>query len=789
MGEQAAACHWTSVSQPPSIRSQLCVVIRGSPSGRWIPWGECIQDGPLGMTHLRPSYGMRMMCVGLLLIAQVGCVKWRGFGRALPESTTGSDSEITEAFEDEPAVIPAALQREEAAVSSATIQRELSTEAPLTLDAPNSYLDISLAEAIQFGLQNSEVIADVGGAMLRSSSNVSTVFDPAIQEANPRTGVIGALSQFDTSFTARLFAENNDRQLNNTFLGGGTRALQQDAAVVEWGFNKRTAAGTQLWFGSTMDYDSNNAPGNEFYHAYNAIVGAEIRQPLLRGGGLEFNRIAGPRSLPGSYNGVLVSRLDTDISLAKFEASVRDYVSRVEDAYWELYFAYRNLDAKVRARDAALEKWRRSQELIDQNRTDNNPLSAPQAKDELQRLEVEVQNALMGRLVEGTQTNSGALGSAFRGTSGVHVADRRLRLLIGKPINDGALLRPADEPPMTAVSYEWNDTLLDALSRRVEIRQQRALVKRRELEYVASKNYLKPKVDLVFQHQARGFGRNLLDEASTGTNSGAFNQLANFDHQESQFGVDVEIPIGNRQGESTVRHAELQLRRERAVLSRLERQITHDISNAVSNLTRAYAIVQTTFNGLQAAQERLSATQSAYGRDKATLDLVLDAQRRLAMAESEFHRSLVEHALAIKTVELKKGTLLAFNGIQLAESGWSEGAVKQVANRHSKQRILDAEPFLKSGPVISSGIVSSEPFALPKVHVPPARPLPVAPAAENPPTTDLPRPPKLLPEPPEEVPETPRPTGSVAPLLRPPPSPRSQDEPSMKLLPPPKNPN
>ena len=35
--------------------------------------------------------------------------------------------------------------------------------------------------------------------------------------------------------------------------------------------------------------------------------------------------------------------LITDISLADFEIGLRDFVSNVENAYWDLYFAYRNL--------------------------------------------------------------------------------------------------------------------------------------------------------------------------------------------------------------------------------------------------------------------------------------------------------------------------------------------------------------------------------------------------------------------------------------------------------------
>ncbi len=52
-------------------------------------------------------------------------------------------------------------------------------------------------------------------------------------------------------------------------------------------------------------------------------------------------------------NGVLLARVNTDISIAEFEAGVRDLVSNVENAYWDLYFAYRDLDAKITARDSA----------------------------------------------------------------------------------------------------------------------------------------------------------------------------------------------------------------------------------------------------------------------------------------------------------------------------------------------------------------------------------------------------------------------------------------------------
>ena len=73
----------------------------------------------------------------------------------------------------------------------------------------------------------------------------------------------------------------------------------------------------------------------------------------MLGAGTDFNRIAGPGALPGQLNGVLLARVRTDISLVDFERSVRDFVADVENAYWDLYFAYRDLEAKTEARNKA----------------------------------------------------------------------------------------------------------------------------------------------------------------------------------------------------------------------------------------------------------------------------------------------------------------------------------------------------------------------------------------------------------------------------------------------------
>jgi outer membrane protein TolC len=570
------------------------------------------------------------------------------------------------------------------------------TNAPLTIDqsVPPEFWDVTLEEAIQLALERSKVLADLGGSVLRSPTSVVTTYGPAIQETDPRFGVEAALSAFDAHFSTTAFFEKNDRALNNTFFGGGTRLLTQDTAVFQSEITKRTAWGSQLAIRGLIDYDANNAPGNAFPSAWNVNPEIEARVPLGQGAGAQFNQIAGPSRVPGVMNGVLIARTNSDISLAEFELALINYIANVENAYWDLYFAYRDLDAKIAARDGGLEMWRRIRALYETGRRGGEAEKEAQAREQYFRFEQEVQDALAGRLLNGTETNNGSRPGTFRGDLGVQVAERRLRLLIGLPISDGRMIRPLDEPVIAPVAFDWNAVTGQALALRAELRRQRWRVKQRHLMCQASQNFLKPSVDVVGRYRWRGFGDDLLDSyrGNKPPFDNAFNTLTGGDFQEWQLGVEWSAPIGYRRAHTGVRNAQLNLARERAVLREQERQIVHDLSGMIAEKDRAMAIVRTSFNRRIAACEQVAAVQAAYDADQAPLDLVLEAQRRLADSESRYHRARVEYTIAIRNVHFEKGTLLDYRQVYLSEGPWPYKAYRDAGQRkrlRGRPRYLD----------------------------------------------------------------------------------------------------
>lgn len=568
-------------------------------------------------------------------------------------------------------------------VQSATVDREVVTTAPFSIQrTDHEPWPMTPDQAIQIALANSTILRDLGGQVLQSPLLARSIHGPGIVASDPRFGVESALAAFDAQLIAGLTAEKNDYVSNNRFLAGGTNFLQQDLDTMRLQLSKKTATGTEFFFRHNITNDDTNAPGNYVPNLpWTVFVETEFRHPLLQGGGLDFNRIAGPNSTPGVYNGVLIARLNVDVSVTDFEIGLRDLVNNVENAYWDLYYAYRDLEAKVELRDKSLELWK----LIDARRRENAlkiPDKEPEAREQYLRAEEEVQMALTGRVQVGTRYSGDMGPGTFRGTTGVQVAERRLRFLLGVPINDGRMIVPATAPCPATVVFDWRELTAEALSRRAELRRQRLLVKRRELELAASRNFLLPSLDLIGRYRWRGTGHTLLDPnpqppdpLSGAYLDNAYQNLTSGDFQEWRLGAELQFPVGFRLGHSAVANAQLFLARDRALLVEQERLVIHDLSNAYADLQRAHDHCRLVFNRRIAARKRLEQIEANLprradeggGKVEQYLSDALEALRHVAEAESAYQAALVEYALALKNVNFEKGTLLEYNNVYLAE--------------------------------------------------------------------------------------------------------------------------
>jgi len=530
------------------------------------------------------------------------------------------------------------------------------------------YRDVELSDVLQIAMENSEVLRDLGGTLLRTPEAVRTRYAPGMQQTDPRFGPGAALSAFDAQLRTSANFNRNNRIYNNNFFAGGVNAFLQDYHDYKVELSKRSAIGSQMIFRSITDSDQNNAPKNIFGGAWNTYLEGEVRQPLLQGAGLQYNRIAGPSGAPGLYNGILIARVNIDINQTDFEMAVRDYVSNVVNTYWDLYYAYRELDARRRAMYGALESWRKVKAQVEAEGVSAS--REAQAREQYYRFKSEVDDSLTGRLLQGTQTRNGSTGGTLRANGGVQVTERRLRLMIGLPISDGQLLRPLADPDEAEVAFDWEAVMTEALTRRPELRRQQLKVRRREMELLAAQNFINPQLDVMGRYRFRGFGDQLIAKGmqSGGAPASALGNLATLDHQEWMVGLEMSMPIGFRQGHAAIANAELTLAHERAIQREQERDVVHDLSNALADAVRAYESCQNGLNRYIAAKEVLLSLDA---EEKAGLPIdierVLDTQRRAVEAEIRYFQSRAEYAVALKNVQFEKGSLTDENDLLLVD--------------------------------------------------------------------------------------------------------------------------
>ncbi|MGB0595575.1 MAG: TolC family protein [Rubripirellula sp.] len=597
--------------------------------------------------NLPAMVGLVICCVGAVLFT-VGC---RTYGQ-LPQ-TIGQRTDQVDAL----------MHQVDAGAPMQTVPEI--PKAPLTLKTPEDfdsveYQDVTLEETLRIALNNAEVLRDLGASVLRFPKQVETAESLGLVQTDPQAGLEAALSAFDAQAYGLGKWQNNDRRFNNRFFGGGATAFQQDTHDYVFQLSKRMATGSQFALRSVTDYDANNATGNLTPSAWQTQIHAELRQPLLQGGGTTFNRIAGPSAKPGVYNGILIAKVNQDISSAKFRQEMRDYVSDVVNAYWDLYFAYRDLDAKR----ASLERSRLTWQSLEAQRTSSLKSAAPEAlaREQYYRFQSELQDAIAGKLNQRTQVNNSTSGGTFAGATGVQVAERRLRLLIGMPLSDGKLVRPADEPVDAPIVYDWDSISVEALEQRTELQQQRLLVKRREMELLAAKNFLLPTLDFITIYRLRG-----LDQGLMGSNS-AFEELGTTDYQEYEASLEWKMPVGYRQAHAAVQNAEIQIRRDKAILREQERQILHDLTAAVAESERALTQMNTNLNRYLAASDALNVLEANRTAGfPISLEQLLDAQRRVSESQSKYHLAAAEYSVAVKNVQYEKGTLLQSNLLVLVD--------------------------------------------------------------------------------------------------------------------------
>ncbi len=602
--------------------------------------------------------------------------------------------------------------------------------APLSVDNQDyEFLDITLEECISKALLNTKLVRAVAGSnqntgelatiiLSTPSSQLTTALDPAITSssgsnqplqidssgnrtlarggvrANQVGGVEDALSEFDAQYSSFMSYNQTDRARNvqdNVF---NRQRFQADDVTYQSAISKRMATGGVATVRSQTAYSWNNlgtpSAGRIFPEDYTQIIEVQVQHPLMRGRGTMVNRIP-----------VVLARINEDISLHQYEERIRNVVKEVENAYWDLYFAYWNVETSKIAYNASLDVWRTVEPRYKLGEVAVN--AEAQANAQVQQFQAQLKLALYGANLPGAD-------------AGVFGRERNLRYLMGWSSTDGRLLRPIDNPITARVEFDWWSAHSEALMRNVDLRLQQWVIKQRELELVSAKNQILPDVNVTALYRWLGVG-NSLSRRSGGNASfpegpaSATEELLSGNYQEGALRLEfTPNAFGSRRQLTNIRNSQLQLVRETEIMREKEMALTFRLSENINLMNSHYEQTQIKLNQWAASEKDAKAWQDLLEKGENTsgqglpqlLDNVLRAQQRRAQAQQEYYRALVEYNKSIVQVHLLKGSLLEYNNIALEEGPWAEKAYWDAEERARERSAGMQLPYGASRPGVFS---------------------------------------------------------------------------------------
>ncbi len=596
--------------------------------------------------------------------------------------------------------------------------------APITVVDPDfeSFRDMTLEQVVSIALQNAKVLRGYGtpslqGArvvpgvdnLIQGPAAVGTIYNVAVRESEPgfigspaqisdpaniltntgldvNQGVEAALADFDTQFTSSVFWNHSNEPRNNQSSNNplNRQIFKQDLVNWNYQFAKKTANGTQIFFRNNNTYTDNNnplvsdpAPNNGLQVLsdwYRTNLEVEMRQPLLRGRGAFIQRMP-----------IVISRIGTDQELANMESQLQNMVTNIEIRYWDLYLAYRNLDAAKTGRKAALETWRILKDQFEEG-ADVNIQQVAQAGEQYYFFD----------------------SSVIESYNNLLVAESNIRWLMGIASTDGQIIRPIDEASMAPVEFAWESSLQEAMAYRPELRQERWEIKKKELSLAYSKNSLLPELNVTGIYRWLGLGKDFARSGATDpfpapdptvrppqppqNKSGAWNELFDGDFQEFAIGVDYRLPVGFRRELSNVRNAQLKLAREIARLEDMELDVARELSDVIRSIAANQRLMHSAFNRWKETTIEEEHFKEIIEEGLETLDVALDAQRRRAQSEVAFYNALAEYNKSLALAHRRMGTVLSYNNISMAEGPWAAKAYQdaaEYARRRGASKVFD----------------------------------------------------------------------------------------------------
>jgi len=366
-------------------------------------------------------------------------------------------------------------------------------------------------------------------------------------------------------------------------------------------------------------------------------------QPLLRGRRFDINR-----------RNIEIAKKNVSLSDVQFRQRAIDVITQVEQAYWDLAFALRNLQVNIDAVKQARLQLESNQRLVE--------------KGVLAPIEIVAASAQVTNLEQ----------NVFIVQESVTRAENTLKTLMFADRTSSDWSRPIT--PVSEINIETPRVALelataDALKNRPEIAQLDNAAEINKIDQRFYRDQTKPQIDLVGSYTSQGLSGNPTGASNNPVApnlvGGYFNSIGNLitqDYPTYRVGVTIGLPLGNTTAKANLGRTYVEETRLGNQRAQTEQIIESEVRNAVQTLRSAEARLNSAISSRQSAELLYESEQRQFRAGTTTLYLVYQRQNELVSARGRELQAQTDLNKAISEFRRATGSTLTANNVTVTDT-------------------------------------------------------------------------------------------------------------------------
>lgn len=499
-----------------------------------------------------------------------------------------------------------------------------------------------LPDANRVGVDNANqlplTLEDAITRALQNNNNIDATRD-VVKQAE--FSLRGARGVYDPVITSQNYFESRSTPTAST-IGGATNGVVTQKTLFSTtalnGFTPFYGGNYSAGFTSSRTNTSNrNATLNP---QYPTSFTATYTQPLFRNLFFDNNR-----------RQIEIAKKNLSLNDAQFRQMAIDVISQVEQAYWNLVFALRNLQVQIDAVKQARAQLESNQRLVE--------------KGVLAPIDVVAASAQITTFEQNVYTAQQDVTTAENTLKTLMLPDRTSDVW-NRPITP---VSPVSlDPPRVGVEV----AVAEALKNRPEIAQLQVNADINQIDQRYYRDQTKPEINLVGTYTTAGLAGTPNPNSNGGANvpdvlrGGYFTSLGNLAAQRYptyNVGIQISLPLKNtvakaNLGRSLAEGDQIKNQREQA-----EQTIEAEVRNAVQALKSAEARLNAASASRAASEQLYESEERQFRAGTTTLYLVLQRQTELLAARGRELQAQTDLNKAISEFQHATGNTLSANNV------------------------------------------------------------------------------------------------------------------------------